>query len=438
MRRPLPTRRACLLAAALGAGFLLEPLGRAFALATLAADALLLLLFLADGRLARRQRFEVRRRLPPRLRLDGPVQVHVEVRNLGPWTAEFLFSDDLCEALEGEFAPGPHAVLPGRTALLECAVVPRSRGEHRLGEIRLRARGPLGLAWREERFDPEDKVRVYPDWGILSTWERLLVRGRSRAVGLRPSRDLGQGTEFESLRDWQPGDDPRHIDWKVSVRRGRLSFRNREFERQQNVLLLLDTGRTARARWKERERLEVSLQAAGLLAWVAVRHHDNVGAVCFSSRVHGVVPPTTGPAAVGRVREVLLRARADLEEPDYREAFALARALLPKRSLLLLFADPAGTSMSEEIRRQFVESAKRHVGCLVTMRDPELWRIAAAPARSPEGLCSRASAEALIQERARAIQALRARGIGVVDAFPEEVTGGVVGRYLEIKARGAL
>ncbi|MGH7149422.1 MAG: hypothetical protein ACREIU_01925, partial [Planctomycetota bacterium] len=133
-----------------------------------------------------------------------------------------------------------------------------------------------------------------------------------------------------------------------------------------------------------------------------------------------------------------LRARADLEEPDYREAFAVARSLLPKRSLLLLFSDPVGTAMSEEILRQFGESARRHLNGLVTLRDPEIWRIADAPAATPRDLARKASAEAILEERGRALRALGARGVGIVDAFPWEVAGGVVGRYLDLKSRALL
>jgi uncharacterized protein (DUF58 family) len=146
----------------------------------------------------------------------------------------------------------------------------------------------------------------------------------------------------------------------------------------------------------------------------------------------------TGPRAVRRIREVLLRAKSDLTEPDYRDAFAEARSLLGKRSLVLLFSEPVGTSLSSEILRQFAATGRRHLNAMVAMRDPEVWRRAAAPAHTPADLALRAAAEAHIQERQRALADLRAAGVLVVDSFPEDLAPAVVNRYLRLKSERRL
>ena len=438
MTVPRPTGRSCAWGAAASGLFLLAAAHPGLGLLPWLSLGVLAALFAADAALARRGALEVRRRVPARLSLDRPARVTLEIESRSPFALEVRASDDLSPALEGNCSDVPHALLPGETLAVTYEAVPTARGEHALGPVHLRAAGPLGLSWTQGVHEPGGTARVYPDFGIVSSYETLLLRGRTRQIGIRTVRETGQGWEFANLRDFHPGDDPRQVDWKASRRRSKLTFRNREPERQQEVLVLVDTGRLMTSRWRRRERLEVSLRAAGMLAWIVMRSHDSVGMVTFSSQVHEALKPVSGPRAVGRIREVLLRARSDLTEPDYREAFAAARSLLSKRSLLVLFSDPVGTSMAGEIHRQFAETRRRHLNCLVTMRDPEVWRRASAPAAGGPELLLRAAAEAHIQERRRALAGLRAGGVLLVDAFPEDLTPAVVNRYLRLKAERKL
>ncbi len=427
MRLPRPSRRICAWGGAASALFLLR--GAAPGLASLPwlAFAALAVLFL-----------EVRRAAPPRLSLDRPASMTLEIASRGPHAVHVAASDDLSSALEGNCSPEPRPILPGESLEVTWEAIPRQRGEHDLGPVHLRTSGPLGLAWDQREFPCPARVKVYPDWGIVSAYETLLLTGRTRQIGMRSVRETGAGWEFAGLRDFQPGDDPRHVDWKASRRRAKLTWRTREPERQQEVLILVDTGRLSTSQWKGRERLETVLRAAGLLAWVVARSYDAVGIVTFSSKVHEALKPISGPRAVGRLREVLLRAKSDLTEPDYREAFATARSLLGKRSLVLLFSEPVGSSLSSEIRGQFAATGRRHLNAMVAMRDPEVWRRAAEPVRDSSDLALRAAAEAHIQERQRALADLKAAGVLLVDAFPEDLAPAVVNRYLRLKAERRL
>jgi uncharacterized protein (DUF58 family) len=435
---PRGTRRLYAWGVAASALFFLRAVSPGLAALPWLAIGFLLLLFAADRILLRRASFEVRRVLPPRLSLDRPSPVALEIRSRSPFGLAVAASDDLAPALEGNCLPAPHAILPGETLTLGFDATPVVRGEHDLGPVHLRATGPLGLATVQRSFPCPGRVKVYPDWGIVSSYEALLLSGRTRQIGMRSVREAGEGWEFANLRDFQSGDDPRHVDWKSSRRRSKLTWRTREPERQQEVLLLVDSGRLSTSLWRRRERLEVVLRAAGLLAWVVTRSYDAVGIVTFSSKVHEALKPVSGPHAVRRIREVLLRAKGDLTEPDYGEAFAAARSLLGKRSLVLLFSEPVGTSLSSEIRGQFRATGRRHLNAMVAMRDPEVWRRAAAPVQGASDLALRAAAEAHIQERQRALADLKAAGVLLVDAFPEDLAPSVVNRYLRLKAERRL
>ncbi len=435
---PRPTPRACAWLAAVSAGFLLEGLHPSLAAAVLAADGVLLALFLRDAVLLARTPVEAARTVPGRLSAGRPAEALLTVRNGGAHHLAFRFADDLHPTIEGGEAGARHAVRAGGSVALPYAVVPGRRGRFPLGPLHLALEGPAGFAVQHRTFPGEQEVAVHPDGGLLRTYERLLAAGRTAALGIRPERRRVGGTEFADLRDYRAGDDPRQVDWKTTVRRRRITVREREPERQQDVLLLVDCGRLMSAEEGGRPRLESVLEAASLLAWVTVRSQDRIGAVLFSSRVHAVLPPRGGPRALAALREAFLDAAADLGEPDFAEAFGTARSLLSRRSLLVVLTDPVGTAMTDRLRLEMTAAVRRHLPVLAALRDESLHRRAEAPAAAPADLARRAAAESRVEERERALEDLRAAGVIVVDAPPSRFTASAVNAYLHVKASGRL
>lgn len=408
--------------------------------AALLADLLLVgLAVLEAARLPSRRELRVRRVARPVLSLGARTALEVEVRLPpgGPGGTTATVHEDLPAEIRPAARPGPAAIPPGGAAVFRTEVVALRRGRFSLGAIHVRLAGTLGLALRQHSFAGEgSEVRVFPNLAGVSQYRLLALRGRLREAGLRHLRLRGAGTAFESLREHLPGEDHRRVDWKATARRGRLIARNFEVERSQSLVLVVDAGRLMTAEVAGGfPRLEYALNAALVLAHVAVSRDDRVGAMVYADRVQGFVPATRGHGALERVTSILAGAEGRLTEADVEGAFRLLATRGRKRSLLVIFTEVVDPETSGALLAHVARAAGRHLPLVVTLRDRALEREARCLPSTPEEAYRRAAAEELLHARGQALAMLHRRGVSVLDADPSGLTAAVIDRYLDLKAR---
>ena len=428
----LPTARLLWLLAAASALFLID------ARAALAADALLTITALADWWSMGGSRFPRVLRVAPRHILrDERGRVRITVHNPGRRTLRLILTDDLPPRLErvGE-AKQTVVVGPSETVEVAYAVLPVVRGPARLGDLHVRVRCPLGLAWRQGSLHASEEIRVLPRAPDVHRFRLVGLRRRLREVGLRNTRQRGEGRSFESLRPYIRGDDPRAIDWKATARHATVMVRQYEAERSQSVVIALDVGRVMLEAFDERDRLDHAMTAALLLADVAVAHGDRVGLLLFADRVQQFLPPRR--ASTLRIADALGLVQGRMVEPNYPLAFATLARQVHRRSLVVLFTDVVDAMASSALITQVSRSAARHLVLAVTMRNPALARLAGEAAPTREAAYRRAAAEEMLWARASALANMRRSGALVADVDPDAVASDVVNRYLDVKYRSLL
>lgn len=428
----LPTLRFLAVFAAASALFLLSwPVA-------LAVDAALLLLLVLDGRMAAPgPGLEVTRAVPARISLGANAEVAVRLENRTRRRARGRLTDDLPPLLHRS---GPDEstfdVPPGGTARLAYRVHAARRGDAVLGDVHLRLQGPLGLAWRQARVGRSDAVRVVPGVLEVKRYRLLGLRNRLQEAGFRSVRRRGEGGQFESLRSYARGDDPRTIDWKATARRAAPIVRQYELERRQNVMIAVDAGRLMTQKVGEHERLDYALTAALLLADVAGVHDDAVGLLVFADQVMRFLPPARNSLA--RLSDAMGQVHARMVEPNYPAAFTYLSQQVRRRSLVVLFTDVIDANASSALVAQMGRAAHRHLPMAVAIRNPELEAVAALPGTDEPTVYRRAAAEELLQARASALAAMQRAGVLVADTRPGDAVASVVNRYLDVKRRGML
>jgi uncharacterized protein (DUF58 family) len=342
--------------------------------------------------------------------------------------------------LGGTQTPRALSIRAGETIRDDVTVVPVRRGRERSGEggFVIDSVGPLGLGRRRRRFTLPWEVVVYPP--LVSVRLRAsVVEALRREAGMKPIRQLGEGRLFESLREWVPGDDLRHIDWKATARRSKVITRQYEAERRQQVLLMLDTGRLMTAQVASGvSRLDFAVQAALELAYAAAQHDDNVGIMAFADGVQHFVAPQRGRTAVRRVLEVLAVVEPKLVEPDYPGAFRYLAARNRKRALTVLFTDVIDRFASDALVANVATLRPRHLPLAVTLRNPELDAVATLRPETTRDAYRKAAAEELLHAREEALGHMRRAGVLVIDVTPERAAQAVVAKYLDLKRRGTL
>jgi uncharacterized protein (DUF58 family) len=265
------------------------------------------------------------------------------------------------------------------------------------------------------------------------------VHERLAAAGVRDARRRGEGRSFARLRDYVVGDDPRYIDWKATARRGHPITREFTVEQSQTIYVLVDAGRSMTQLAGDFPRFEYALSSALVLADVAVRAGDRVGAMVFDDQLRALVPAQRGVGALHALRSALVPVQPTLVEPDYSAAFRALALRQRKRALIVLLTDVIDARAARSLLAHLSRGASRHLAVVVALRNEALLAASAlAPASTASGLYSSAAAEELLSERATALQRMRDAGVVVLDVAPDAMAAAVVNQYLELKARGAL
>ena len=333
---------------------------------------------------------------------------------------------------------GP-TLLPARgTVVFEFSVVGAARGEAALGDVAVRVRTPLGLATRTFQYPQTDRVLVAPSLAGVKRFRWLAVHHRLATVGVRDARQRGEGRSFARLRDYVVGDDPRHIDWKATARRGHPITREFTVEQSQTVFILVDAGRSMTQLAGRYPRFEYALSATLLLADVAINAGDRVGALVFDDQLRALVPALRGVPALHALRTALVPLQPTLVEPDYATAFRTLAQRQRKRSLIVLVTDVIDARAARGLLAHLTRGASRHLVVVVALRNEALLHAAAVPGTSVPELYATAAAEELIAERLTALQRMRDAGVVVLDVAPDAMAAAVVNQYLELKSRGAL
>lgn len=321
---------------------------------------------------------------------------------------------------------------------LRYVIHPLSRGRFDWGEPVARYQSLLGFWERQRTFPATGEGRVYPNMSELHRYHLLARADQLQAMGIRPIRTRGGAWEFESLREYVTGDDIRQIDWKATARRRKLIVRNRQVEKHQTLLLLLDCGRLMTAEVDGAAKLDHALNAALVLSHIALSRGDQVGLCTFSSKVHAWVPPRQRLAQSRLLMETVYDLRGDFTETDHGRCLRLVKSRFPKRALLIVLTDFVDATTAQDMLVNLEMAARRHLVLFIAVKDPFLTRAARSRPNQPLTAYRKSAAIDLLHERREVLGRMRQLGIHVLDAEPAELTPPLINRYLEITARGLL
>ncbi|MFG1887441.1 DUF58 domain-containing protein [Micromonospora sp. NPDC049051] len=331
-------------------------------------------------------------------------------------------------------------VEPGATVALPSRLTPLRRGDRPAVALTVRSFGPLGLGFRQRSGRPATPpwtVRVLPRFDSRRHLPEKLSRLRV-IDGTQVSRGRGQGTEFDTLREYVVGDDVRSIDWRASARRADVLVRTWRPERDRRLLCVLDTGRTSAVRVGDEPRLDTAIDAALLLTALAARAGDRVDVLAADTAVRATVTGTGGSALLPRVVHALAPLQPTLAETDFD---LIAGELLRRqrqRSLVVLFTALEAGALGEGLLPVLPRLAARHRVVIAATHDPVLTALTTAVPQRPGDAYAAAAAWRALAERDRVRTALARHGVTVVDAPAGRLAPTLADTYLRLKALAQL
>jgi len=370
--------------------------------------------------------------------LGVPQRVQIELTNSGAIAVQAWLIDFAAQTLRPDPPELSVQVPPRGSAVCGYDVLPRVRGDAQMDVVSVRYRSALGLAERWGTAPLAQTVRVYPDIAEARRHGLALIRARQMAIEKRRARVHGLGRDFDSLRDYQPGDELRDVCWTATARRGRLVTKTYRPERSQTVWIVVDAGRLMRAREGLHTALDRAVSAAFVLAQVASGAGDRVALLAYGRRAQQRVQPGRGAAHLRAILEALAVAHPEAAEADHSRAAATVMAAQKRRALIVWMTDVAESAGLPEVIESASRMVPQHVLLFAVPRATELTATAARVPADARDMYRVMAAQELVERRAVLLGHLRQRGALAVEVPSAELAPAVVDRYLGVKERNLL
>ena len=396
------------------------------------------------------------------VRLGGQATVELVVENPGGRRIRGLLRDAWPPSAGASPRSQPLNVPAGERRKLVVTLTPTRRGDRESVALTVRSLGPLGLAARQGTHRAPWSVRVLPPFLSRKHLPSRLARLRE-LDGQHPALVRGQGTEFDSLREYVVGDDVRSIDWRATARRHDVVVRTWRPERDRRVLIVLDTGRTSAGRVGDAPtplagaaaggggllvkpdprpvpgwpRLDWSMDAALLLAALAARAGDQVDFLAYDRAVRAWVAGASRTELLSSLVNAMAPIEAELIEADSQGMVAAVLSRAKRRCLVVLLTDLNSAALDEGLMPVLPQLSSRHLVLVAGVSDPRVAAMAAQKGTA-EQVYDAAAAEHAQLGRRRITARLRRHGVEVVDAPPEDIAPALADAYLALKAAGRL
>jgi uncharacterized protein (DUF58 family) len=403
-------------------------------------DIALIALAIIDARRSQLPKaVRITREFSGRFAVGAETSVSINVQNAQPHAVSLVIKDEYPPQMRLSGLRQAHMRVEGQTsAALVYGLTPPKRGRFEFGQIAVRFLSRFNLVWCETRVGEALAVKVYPNMRRAREAELKALGARSLVASHRKTSWRGEGREFESLRDYVRGDELRHISWSATARRGKLTTRQYQIERDQTILIAIDGGRLMTARIEQETKLDSAVHAALALMSAAARAGDNAGLLVFGRKIKSFLPPGRGHEHMDAALEALYSVEPEMIEPSYSRAFEFIAANSKRRSLVILLTDLVDEEGSKELLTSLRLLRPRHLPLVVTIADRDLKAVVSNAPANVRDLFTQSVAEEIMYLREAALRLVESQGGLALDVTAAALAPALLEKYLQVKERGLL
>jgi len=392
-------------------------------------------LFIVDFRITPDTNFLcVERVCQEKLSMGTENEIGINIRNNSGYALDIEAVDEVPEYMKTRNSIVKIRVAPHYEAVGNYYVVPEKRGEFKFGKIHIRYKGVMGLCMKKGIFDLENTYKVYPNLKDLSKYGLAAIKKSQLIQGIKKNKSFGIGTEFESLREYTEGDDYRKINWMATARANKFIVNTYQHERNQQVMIMLDSSRVMNSEINRIKKLDYSINAAFLLADVALKKGDNAGVMVFDNTVKRFIKPGKGMGQFQLIAENLYNVQENFVTADYVAALTYLNRNQKRRSLLCIFTELFNADEAFQLASALKNLARQHIPLIITIKDMRLYDYAEGNIEDTKGIFTQVAAMKLISEREKIKKIFNDSSIAVVDVPPYKLSIEVVNKYLSMKS----
>lgn len=331
---------------------------------------------------------------------------------------------------------GGHLKVPGNgTSSYLYTLKPTERGVYNFGIINILFTGPLNMIIRHIRSGEEKDVATYPSYMQMRRFQLMAATNQLMEVGTRQLRKIGNSLEFEQIKEYVSGDDYRTVNWKASARRNTLMINNYMDERSQQVICIIDKGRTMKMPFEGMTLLDYAINASLVLSNMVLTKQDKAGLITFGKKMGQTVMPDKKGSQLGLILESLYRQQTDFQDSDFESLYSNIRYKIKQRSLLILFTNFENMYSLERQLPYLKKLANHHPLLVIFFENSELASFLNEKTHTIEDIYTHTIAGKFAFEKKQIVKELQKHGIMSLLTEPNKLTVNVLNKYLELKAR---
>lgn len=387
---------------------------------------------------SRRKGITAHRELMEKLSNGDLNDIHIQVENRYPFPVFLSVIDELPFQFQARDLAFNLMLAPFRARRITYRVRPVKRGEYVFGAVNIFVSSLLGFLQRRYKFDQDRMVPVYPSFIQMRRYELLAISNRLNEAGIKKIRRVGQNMEFDQIKEYVAGDDPRRVNWKATARRNRIMVNTYQDEKSQQVYSLIDMGRVMQMPFEQMTLLDYAINASLVISNIAMLKYDKAGVMTFSHRVHKTLPAERKGLQMHKIMELLFGAKTGFLESDYGKLYANVKQRITQRSLLLLFTNFETLSSMQRQLQYFRRLAKDHLLVVIFFENTELRAFLDKAPNTMQEIYYQTIAEKFTYEKKLIVKELEKYGIHAVYTAPQNLTVNTINKYLELKARGLI
>jgi uncharacterized protein (DUF58 family) len=377
------------------------------------------------------------REIPDRLSNGDENRIEVYVQNSYPYPLSLEIYDEIPSQFQLRDFKMEFKLDAYNEKRIHYTLVPKERGEYIFGVTNVLYATVIGLLMRHKKFgEKETPVPVYPSYLKMRKYELLAISNRLSEVGVKRVRRIGSHTEFDQIKDYVKGDNYRTINWRATAKRGKLMVNQYQDERSQNVYNVIDMGRTMQMPFNGMSLLDYAINAALILTNTALQKHDKAGLITFNKTVETYLHAERKHETLTKILDRLYKQETGFYESDFAALTAGIKRKISHRSLLILYTNFETITSLERYISFLRILAKSHVIIVVIFENKEIEKLSHEPVSNMEELYIRTIAEKHMYDKKLIVKELLKNGIFSVLTKPENLTAGLINKYLELKDTG--
>jgi uncharacterized protein (DUF58 family) len=382
-----------------------------------------------------KQSIKIRRKVPARLSLGDENPISISLQSTFP----FKVNVEVIEELPFEFQKRDfnisYKIAPDEEKIIDYFLRPLTRGEYQFGQTNVFVSTPLGFVVRAIEGNNPQSVPVFPSFISMRKFELMGISNRLEEIGIKRTRRIGQHSEFDQVREYVPGDDPRTVNWKATARKGALMANQYQDQRSQQVISMIDMGRVMEMPFEGMSLLDHAINASLIISNMAMIKHDRAGLITFSDQVHSLIPAERKGGHLQRIMQVLYNQQTDFNESSYEKLYITIVQKIRQRSLLILYTNFEGLPSLNRQLPYLKSIANQHLLLVVFFENTEIRQLADQDSGNIEEVYVHAIARKFIHDKKVMANKLKHAGIMSLLTPPESLSVNLINKYLEIKAR---